>query len=587
MKKRILVLLLLLLVTPVLAFSDNFQDPDTVDSYLTYYSYGGNLSRTWAFTNEGNGHVIIRNAPTVSSNGYGFINTNPSITDYFAVTYYWSFVDGNPNSFKTNIVLLDPSGIPLYTYSGSTPSYLSGRWEMEMKGMQAYIYFDGVNVATSGVLTQNPTYVNFKITYAVSSTVKSTIVIDDIVYGETDKHVIDAPMENTTLTRDFLNPASTGFYFWNPTTSTWSLMNSFYFYITASGSVTDTPAEETLYIKRLTDHVTVNTTQHIMTEEGATPAHTIQYNITQFFSNPYVTDGYYYAVFADGPTKYSNSFLVQSSGGFVSFDKTSYTIGESGTFSWYLSATYIDLADYTYTYEFQDIYGNVKTSGVTATTPTDTSGTVAVSFPDASYDQGVIYAYMIATNKLTGTRSILGSTAITLLDYVSFQGTCYDALNATPLVSCLVNFTQSGVSQTTTTSTNGNYSVTGLITGATVTVNASKTNYQPYEYSFSPLYARNISLNFAIVPLITNATGAGMGGVARETVYGRLIPTAVISVDNTTSGEHYTRTTNSVGYYQCSLKELCQLTLTRPYSVWGSKTGYGDSANYSVVVNQA
>ena len=96
------------------------------------------------------------------------------------------------------------------------------------------------------------------------------------------------------------------------------------------------------------------------------------------------------------------------------------------------------------------------------------------------------------------------------------------------------------------------------------------------------LYIIAIVLMLICVPSVS---GIGIGGVAREPIYGVPISGATISVKNSTTSESYTETTNAAGWYLCDNGHSCSLVNTRLYAVQGSATGYNTSPVYSVVVS--
>jgi hypothetical protein len=142
---------------------------------------------------------------------------------------------------------------------------------------------------------------------------------------------------------------------------------------------------------------------------------------------------------------------------------------------------------------------------------------------------------------------------------------------------------QSGIIQNVNSSTDGNYTTGGFITGAALTVNASGSGYRQYNYSFTPLVSKTVSLNISLVPSSPTFSSTSIGGVDRDTVYGQPISGARVTVRNTSTSESYYQTTSFTGWYLCDAGATCTITAARPYDVWGSIAGWANSTVYAVV----
>jgi hypothetical protein len=468
--------------------------------------------------------------------------------------------------------------IRLYDSSGAIISSPSGqgdgqRFELKIIGGTPMCYADGVLKSTAAVISVNPSYI------AITDFI-NTQSYDNIVIGEDDHHIVGALPSNWTIIRDFISSASNGIYAGQNTTSLvpWVLKNSNYFYIDADTDSLDSTTSETFQISYVATGTVVNST----TINSTVPRHQVRYYLSQWLDTSTVPDGQYAACFEGSSV--CGYFWILSNGGQIVFDKSSYNLGDSGTMTWYLSTGYIDVSTYDYTYKLVDVYGNILASGVTAVSNTDTTGTATITFDDATYDPGVVYAEMIATGKTDDVEHMLGYSAITLVDYVQFNGYVNNAENSTVISGANINMTQGSRVASVTSGSTGNYTASGnFLTGTAILVNATAADFRQYLYTFTPSAAKTISLNISLVPSSPITSGSGIGGVAREKVYGRPIEGATVYVNNNTYSETHTETTSMTGWYLCDAGSSCTLTSTRLYNIWGTRLGYNVSANYTAV----
>lgn len=74
-----------------------------------------------------------------------------------------------------------------------------------------------------------------------------------------------------------------------------------------------------------------------------------------------------------------------------------------------------------------------------------------------------------------------------------------------------------------------------------------------------------------------------LDGIMRDDVYGRPIPTYNVSITNTTFGESYSSTGNSVGFFMVDETDGVYLTANRCYLVAVNKTGYAANSTLKCV----
>ena len=560
MKRLIFALLLLAIVIApsAMAIRDNFQ----TYSRLNYYSGAGDTIPlgypTVQFSNQTTGELDIY---AVGASGTYIVNSVPTLWTYLAYDTVDTIEDGG------SVFGYDTSNVRIFSFSPTGPR--NSRIEVKIIGGTPTLFVNGVQQATQPIISVNPSYaVIYSYVYPV----------DNIVLGELDRHCVGALPSNWTIIRDFINPSANGIYAGYNTTSLvpWVLKSSNKFYLDADTDSTACPGTETFNIANVATGTIVNST----VIDCTVPRHQIAYNLTQFLSpgTSVIPDGEYEAYYT-GSTVFDYFWLI-SQGGWLSFNQKTYNVGDTGTLSWYISPSYINNLEYEYSWQIVDVYGNVKQAGVVATTPTDTSGTVSITFDSAHYSQGAYYGEMVATDRNTQAKFIMGQTAITLTQYLEFYGHVYDGKTALVLSGVKVNFTQLGTSQVQTTTADGNYSVGSLTTGSTVYINVSKTGYTEYDNTFIPTTTGNKSLNPSVYPTSPSATGISRGGIARDQTYGNPIAGATVYVWNTTTYEFHTVLTNAAGGYICDNGASCNLAPYRPYNIQGNATGYSPSQIY-------
>jgi hypothetical protein len=145
--------------------------------------------------------------------------------------------------------------------------------------------------------------------------------------------------------------------------------------------------------------------------------------------------------------------------------------------------------------------------------------------------------------------------------------------------------------QNSNTTADGNYSATGFLTGATLTINVTKSGYSQYYVTMIPMVAKTTSLNLTLNSTTPTTTGLGIGGVARTGLltgnlvtlgYGQPIGGASCFAKNTTNSQFCSNVSNNAAWYKFDETNSCFLTSGRPYDVWCQKLGYA-GGNYTVV----
>lgn len=565
MKRILLVMIALMLLAPgVVAFKETFQDYSS-DYMATYNDVGYNNGIEMFNTTTGS--VAYK---TISyTTGYGNIicNINPQPTTYFAFDYI-------PVNFASVGIFLMDSTFTLIQGQGvgavPTTMWVPSRMEVKITDSIPKYYVNGILVATGATITSNPSYVCVRNT---GSSGTSYGYIDNIVYGETDHYVAASIPPNWTLRRDLLNPTANGVYAWNPSTDTWVSKSSYHFYEWASKEYNSTSY---LDIKHYMTGTVVNTTTIYYNHD------TLDFNVTAFMETSTsvgatLPDGLYSIGFRDSTQM--ETFTISSTGAVLTLDQTDYAAGSTATATYDISAGYWDMSTYAYRVDFFDIYGNViSTSPVTAQ-----SGTKTYTFKTTD-NVGVYYAALIASPLSDGSTDYwFGYDVCELVGYIIFNGYVNDGATGIPIPGAVLNMTQGDLVYYHESSDGSYYSDTAMYSGSDILMNITASGYKQYEYTVSPVGNGDIPLNFTLNTVSPSYNGIGIRGVFRDTTYGRPIQGVSVAIENSTYGESYNVSTNVAGYYQMDADDSIYLIADRLYNVYGTKTGYGRSANYSVI----
>ena len=563
-----LVLLAAMLVAPVLATSLNFQNAEDYDSLTNVYCDAIQCYYAWTESATGGnnyytvGSVDYRSTP---------ILINPLTTNYAAATLL-SCSGGSPA-----IQLYNSAHTKIYEISMS-PSTL-GRYEVKMSGGVAKVYVNGVNTYNSGSIV-SPSYAGFGIHNPILPMYHCTW--DDYVYGTNENPYIFGLPENLgsnayAILHDTANSASDGLVFDVNNTQ----VNAIYFdgtWSRGSPSLTPTYTNESVNLVYLQTGTVYST--NYTGDSALTGSVRININNTLIGVNaPYG----WYALNIPASGTYSNPLIYRSRGATITFDQDTYTTASTAVVTYDVEDAYWDPGTYNYRVDTMNVYGTIiDTQAVTTQT-----GTKNMAF--ASTDAiGVYYTVLIADPIASGSDVWMAYDYAELNAYVTFTGYVNDAETEAPMAAH-INISQGSVAYDNTTSTPFDYTTNkSFYAGAVTDVNITASGYRQYTYSFTPLEAKTVALNFTLVPLSpTYDIGLAIGGVARETTYGRPIPTARVDLTNVTHSEACDTTTNSVGYYLADYGLPCPLTVNRNYQVWGSKTNYANSTIYNVTAEGA
>jgi hypothetical protein len=539
MKRLLLALCILaLLATPVAATRNTFQD----------WGYSGISFPTGIFFPAGSDGNNYMYSGLV---GGSLTNTNPSAMTYAAI-------DSSSANHAIDAYLYDSSGTQISVVYGPTISPDWHRQELKVIGGTPTMFLDGVQVDTGAVVLVNPSYIKWTSPY-------NTVYFDNVLYSESDHHVVGALPSNGTIIRDLIDPAVTGYYQWNPNTNAWVVKNNYYMYVIADTDSTDSTYTENLVITNTQYGTVINTTAI----DSTVPRHQIKYNIADFLNTSTalgttIPDGEYSVCFQGSAV--CGNFWVISNGAAVSLDKTSYVVGESAIVSYTMLPAYFDTSTYTYTMKLLDAYGTViESKAINSATGVDT---FVLSTP------GVRFIEVIATKNSDSSTYILGYASTTVYEYLQFSGHVYDGNTTLVLAGAAFNFTQGSTIVTGISGFDGNFTATGFGTGGVLTYNFTKSGYYPRNYSLIPITTGPKTLDVTLYSKTEPVTGSSILGTVTDSVYGSIIPMVTMYATNGTEVHSVVSNDKSFYVFDNNRGTGGPLVSGKCYQMNAVKTGY-------------
>jgi len=501
-----------------------------------------------------------------ASGGNSYVKTDPSATiisqSALPMTYSAATIL-DCGGGGAHAILFDTVGAPMVSLS---PFTSEGRAEVKVVGGVATLYVDGVSVATSGALAQNPSYISWS---AVKLAGDNLGEIDDVIWGDTTpRYIFGMPEPGYFLQKDILNPAASGFYRVNQTdpNGTPTLITSNTFPSTFGKNSGD---NESVILTSPTGG------DQLQYYTGTAYAGQIYWNLTQFFASSTANYGLYQteiAVQNNSPGFATSDWIPYiGSGANIQFDKNSYAVGETATLTVTVSDSYYTAVTSPHV-KIQDIYGT-EVQDDTAIVFTqkingDWEGTSTYTWT-SSDAEGVYFGLIYAT--YGGSSVLMNYDTADLTSNLIIDGYVKDAETTNVIAGASVNVTQGVTTDALTSAADGNYStVSSFSANAPTTIVASAAGYDTYSTTFTPLLAGEIEINITLMPTTPAFSGIALGGIVRTPPYNRTVDSATVTINN--GSYHYTATTNSAGYY--IINTLPNNIL---FDVWGSKTGFANS----------
>lgn len=209
----------------------------------------------------------------------------------------------------------------------------------------------------------------------------------------------------------------------------------------------------------------------------------------------------------------------------------------------------------------------------------DVTGIGYVEYSTVGKTEGVYTTYLIGRSKTSMTDYILASDTMYMDAVVDIYGITRNGMTGAALGSVNVSFYQQGGYFNTTSDANGNYNLSDLNVGYPILVNASKANYTHLDYSTTPTYSYNYSVDLYLYPVGDGSTR--VHGMTLLAPWYQYLSAATVNLWNETISD--STVSDSNGYYYFNLTNF-----TTDYNINASKTGYSDvsTAEIEVITNQ-
>ncbi len=158
-----------------------------------------------------------------------------------------------------------------------------------------------------------------------------------------------------------------------------------------------------------------------------------------------------------------------------------------------------------------------------------------------------------------------------ITERVNINGTVYNASSMQPLDNATVNLLQASTNHNTITDAYGNYSISYLLPQIPINFDVSKVGYTHENFSVTPLWADNYTVDLYMMPEVT-----GVHGLVVDYPWHQAIHNSTVRLWNATYNT--SASTNQAGYY------LITGVNNSEYTMNASKAEYTASNNESITV---
>lgn len=246
-----------------------------------------------------------------------------------------------------------------------------------------------------------------------------------------------------------------------------------------------------------------------------------------------------------------------------------------------------EVADLTYTFTESDFtnynyFMYVYTPSGAVTTYTITSPTPEVfEYNTAGRLEGIYTVYLTGKSVSTGEEYIMDYKEMVLNSTVEAYGYTIDATTWTNLSSTNVSYYQALTYHNTTSDANGFYTVDDLLVDYLIHINATKTNYTHDDFSVTPTFSYNNSVDLYLFPSNRSLSSTSIvEGMTVNYPWHQGVGSATVNIYNSTWSN--TTISNTHGYYIFNLSTLVNGT----YTVNATLSGYENSTEYNVTVTK-
>lgn len=170
-----------------------------------------------------------------------------------------------------------------------------------------------------------------------------------------------------------------------------------------------------------------------------------------------------------------------------------------------------------------------------------------VTYDTVGKTPGIYSVYLVSTNPNTGVQYYLGYDSMVVQSTVNVYGYTRDAILGSVLANTSVNFSQSGSWFNTTSDGTGYYSLTGMVSSYPIIVNASKTGYIHLDYTYTPTYDYNYSVDLYLWNTTYHTGDTGIEGLVVKSPFKTIVSGAAVNLWNTT--QSWALTSDLNGYF--------------------------------------
>lgn len=546
MKRLFILLAFYVLIGTAAAFEDDFQNHP-----------GNDYSDMWTSTLPDSSTATILNYPVAYSQSKSLeLKAKAHLGDhatllmkYPSTSSYWSFVcryvspaTGAAKFVKVNYydssaallgsyVIYRKNSAPNIDYIGCTGNTLV---ELVISGGFLYIYQNGTLQANLGVIAETPTYLEFD-TEVWDIGQEMMITFDDV----STSGIVGTNDEFTELNSDFQTTYSIYAKYANPTSTYQQKVRAF-----SNGSIINTTT--------LTNY----------------SGFTVYDRLTIFGTNY----GYYQIYTTkDGILEASHNILYAPSTtpGSISLDYDDYAIGDDMVATYSLVTPDYGTYDYSaYIVQLSD-FSIVASQSITSDSGTKT-------FDTSEYTEDTYFVFLSRTTG--GTQQDFAFDFADVNDAVNLEGTTYNAESGVALGNVSINNSQGATwFNTTSNSSTGAYSLSGLQVDAAINFNASLASYTHTNWTYTPEAGGTEILDLYLIPTAPTFSGTAILGLVGSYPYHQAINGATVNIWNATWSD--TDTSSATGYYIFN-----GLANDSTYTMNATMSGYNSASNINVTV---
>lgn len=174
-----------------------------------------------------------------------------------------------------------------------------------------------------------------------------------------------------------------------------------------------------------------------------------------------------------------------------------------------------------------------------------------VTYDTTGKTPGIYNVYLVSTNPDTGVQYFLAHDTMVVQSTVNVHGYTRDAILGNIITNASVNFTQSGSWFNTTSDGTGYYLLTGMVSSYPITVNASKIGYIHLDYTYTPTFDYNYSVDLYLWNTTFHTGDTGIEGVVVKSPFKNKVSGATVNLHNAT--QSWVLTSDINGYFAQTL----------------------------------